>query len=146
MKDRFGDSPDLRMVCLDENGDVNALGDYNHDKGEDKGCGYFDLVSLDRSMKVSEFLNLNFSGDNWSTEHWGVAVKCAIDEEDDVLRAIEVDEDGNSFFKTNIGGEDVIACRLGAVISEDGYQVIDDAPSFKDYLLHTYIPRLKENL
>ena len=155
LKDRFGDCQDRRIVGLDEDGEVYPLSDYHHDTDNEAGCDYLFLSDENgiRSLKVSDFLSLNYSGENWSEEHWGVAINYTENGEDYVLRAIEVDEEGNSFFKADIDGEDVIACRLGDIIRGDEMFEVIDAPEvnmtkdgFIDYLKHTYIPELKERI
>ena len=150
MKDRFGNCQDLRLVCLDENDEVYPLSDYHHDSDDDAGCDYMYLSDENggRSLKVSDFLSLR--GENWSQGDWGVAINYTENGEDYVLRSIEIDEDGHSFFKTNIDGEDVIACRLGDIICGDDKYGVIDAPgdtitkdNFIVYLKDYYIPHLK---
>ena len=150
MKDRFGDCQDLRLVCLDENDEVYPLSDYHHDSDDDAGCDHMYLSDENggRSLKVSDFLSLR--GENWSQGDWGVAINYTENGEDYVLRSIEIDEDGHSFFKTNIDGEDVIACRLGDIICGDDKYGVIDAPgdtitkdNFIVYLKDYYIPHLK---
>ena len=150
MEDRFGDCQDLRLVCLDENDEVYPLSDYHHDSDDDAGCDYMYLSDENggRSLKVSDFLSLR--GENWSQGDWGVAINYTENGEDYVLRSIEIDEDGHSFFKTNIDGEDVIACRLGDIICGDDKYGVIDAPgdtitkdNFIVYLKDYYVPHLK---
>ena len=148
MKDRFGNCQDLRIVCLDENDEVYPLSDYHHDEDCKDGCDYLYLTDDNglHYIKVSDFMNLDYD-----ETHWGVAVNYTENGEDYVLRSIEIDEDGHSFFKTNIDGEDVIACRLGDIIrGDDRYGLIDASGNtmtkddFVDYLKDYYIPHLKE--
>ena len=149
MKDRFGDCQELRIVCLDENDEVYPLIDYHHDEDDKDGCDYLYLTDENglHSMKVSDFINLDYD-----ETHRGVAVNYTENGVDYVLRSIEIDEDGHSFFKTNIDGEDVIACRLGDIIrGDDNRYGLIDAPrntmtkdDFVDYLKDYYIPHLKE--
>ena len=148
MNDRFGDCQDLRIVCLDENDEVYPLSDYHHDEDCKDGCDYLYLTDENglHAIKVSDFMNLDYD-----ETHWGVAVNYTENGEDYVLRSIEIDEDGHSFFKTNIDGEDVIACRLGDIIrGDDRYGLIDASGNtmtkddFVDYLKDYYIPHLKE--
>jgi len=147
MKDRFGNCQDLRIVCLDENDEVYPLSDYHHDTNNEAGCDYLYLTDENglHAIKVSDFINLDYDEDDW-----GVAVNYTANEEDYFLRAIEVDEDGHSFFKTNIDGEDVIACRLGDIICGDDKYGVIDAPGdtmtkddFIVYLKDYYVPHLK---
>jgi hypothetical protein len=148
MEDRFGDCQDLRIVCLDENDEVYPLSDYQHDEDEEEGCDYLylsDEVGRD-PITVSDFISLDYEED-----YWGVAINYTADRKDYVLRAIEVDEEGNIFFKTNIDGEDVIALRMGDIIRGDDKDEVIDAPGntmtkddFVDYLKDYYIPHLKE--
>jgi hypothetical protein len=146
MKDRFGDCKDLRIVSLDEKGDVYPLSGYYHDKQSNEGCDFLDIQENEtKSIRVSDFINLDYDEDDW-----GVAVNYTANEEDYFLRAIEVDEDGHSFFKTNIDGEDVIACRLGDIIcGDDKYGVIDatgDTMTKDDFIVYLkdyYLPHLK---
>ena len=148
MKDRFGDCQELRIVCLDENDEVYPLIDYHHDEDDKDGCDYLYLTDENglHAMKVSDFINLDYD-----ETHRGVAVNYTENGVDYVLRSIEIDEDGHSFFKTNIDGEDVIACRLGDIIRGDDIYGVVDAPGntmtkddFVDYLKDYYIPHLKE--
>ena len=151
MEDRFGDCQELRIVCLDENDEVYPLSDYYHDEDgeEEDGCDYLYLTDDNglHYIKVSDFMNLDYD-----ETHWGVAVNYTENGEDYVLRSIEIDEDGHSFFKTNIDGEDVIACRLGDIIrGDDNRYGLIDAPrntmtkdDFVDFLKDYYIPHLKE--
>ena len=124
MNDRFGDCQDLRIVCLDENDEVYPLSDYHHDEDCKDGCDYLYLTDENglHAIKVSDFINLDYD-----ETHRGVAVNYTENGEDYVLRSIEIDEDGHSFFKTNIEGKDVIACRLGDIICGDDnrYGLID---------------------
>ena len=148
MKDRFGDCQELRIVCLDENDEVYPLSDYHHDEDCKDGCDYLYLTDENglHAIKVSDFINLDYH------DHGGVAIKYTEGGNNYVLRSIEIDEDGHSFFKTNIDGEDVIACRLGDIIrGEDNRYGLIDAPrntmtndDFVDYLKDYYIPHLKE--
>ena len=146
MKDRFSDCKDLRIVSLDEKGDVYPLSGYYHDKQSNEGCDFLDIQENEtKSIRVSDFINLDYGEDDW-----GVAVNYTANEEDYFLRAIEVDEDGHSFFKTNIDGEDVIACRLGDIICGDDKYGVIDAPGdtmtkddFIVYLKDYYVPHLK---
>ena len=148
MKDRFGNCQDLRIVCLDENDEVYPLIDYHHDEDDKDGCDYLYLTDENgpHAIKVSDFINLDYV-DIFN----GVAVNYTENGEDYVLHSIEIDEDGHSFFKTNIDGEDVIACRLGDIIRGDDIYRVVDAPGntmtkddFVDYLKDYYIPHLKE--
>ena len=148
MKDRFGDCQELRIVCLDENDEVYPLIDYHHDEDDKDGCDYLYLTDENglHAMKVSDFINLDYD-----ETHRGVTVNYTENGVDYVLRSIEIDEDGHSFFKTNIDGEDVIACRLGDIIRGDDIYGVVDAPGntmtkddFVDYLKDYYIPHLKE--
>ena len=148
MNDRFGDCQDLRIVCLDENDEVYPLSDYHHDEDCKDGCDYLYLTDENglHAIKVSDFINLDYV-DIFN----GVAVNYTENGEDYVLHSIEIDEDGHSFFKTNIDGEDVIACRLGDIIRGDDIYGVVDAPGntmtkddFVDYLKDYYIPHLKE--
>ena len=148
MKDRFGDCQELRIVCLDENDEVYPLSDYHHDEDCKDGCDYLYLTDENglHAIKVSDFINLDYV-DIFN----GVAVNYTENGEDYVLHSIEIDEDGHSFFKTNIDGEDVIACRLGDIIRSDDIYGVVDAPGntmtkddFVDYLKDYYIPHLKE--
>ena len=147
MKDRFGDCQELRIVCLDENDEVYPLSDYHHDEDCKDGCDYLYLTDENglHAMKVSDFINLDYD-----ETHRGVAVNYTENGEDYVLRSIEIDEDGHSFFKTNIDGEDVIACRLGDIIRSDDIYGVVDAPGntmtkddFIVYLKDYYVPHLK---
>ena len=147
MKDRFGNCQDLRIVCLDENDEVYSLSEYHHDEYDKDGCDYLYLTDKNglHAIKVSDFMNLDYD-----ETHWGVAVNCTENGEDYVLRSIEIDEDGHSFFKTNIDGEDVIACRLGDIIRGDDRYGLIDAPGntmtkddFIVYLKDYYVPHLK---
>ena len=148
MNDRFGDCQDLRIVCLDENDEVYPLSDYHHDEDCKDGCDYLYLTDENglHAIKVSDFINLDYH------DHGGVAVNYTEDGDNYVLRSIEIDEDGHSFFKTNIDGEDVIACRLGDIIrGDDNRYGLIDAPrntmtkdDFVDFLKDYYIPHLKE--
>ena len=148
MKDRFGDCQELRIVCLDENDEVYPLSDYHHDEDCKDGCDYLYLTDENgpHAIKVSDFINLDYV-DIFN----GVAVNYTEKGEDYVLHSVEIDEDGHSFFKTNIDGEDVIACRLGDIIRSDDIYGVVDAPGntmtkddFVDYLKDYYIPHLKE--
>ena len=151
MEDRFGDCQELRIVCLDENDEVYPLSDYYHDEDgeEEDGCDYLYLTDENglHYIKVSDFIYLDY--DDISN---GVAVNYTEDGDNYVLRSIEIDEDGHSFFKTNIDGEDVIACRLGDIIrGDDNRYGLIDAPrntmtkdDFVDYLKDYYIPHLKK--
>ena len=148
MNDRFGDCQDLRIVCLDENDEVYPLSDYHHDEDCKDGCDYLYLTDENglHAIKVSDFINLDYH------DHGGVAVNYTEDGDNYVLRSIEIDEDGHSFFKTNIDGEDVIACRLGDIIrGDDNRYGLIDAPrntmtkdDLFDFLKDYYIPHLKE--
>ena len=147
MKDRFGDCQELRIVCLDENDEVYPLSDYHHDEDDKEGCDYLYLTDENglHAIKVSDFINLDYD-----ETHRGVAVNYTENGEDYVLRSIEIDEDGHSFFKTNIDGEDVIACRLGDIIRGDDIYGVVDAPGntmtkddFIVYLKDYYVPHLK---
>ena len=147
MKDRFGNCQDLRIVCLDENDEVYSLSEYHHDEYDKDGCDYLYLTDKNgfHAIKVSDFMNLDYD-----ETHWGVAVNYTENGEDYVLRSIEIDEDGHSFFKTNIDGEDVIACRLGDIIRGDDRYGLIDAPGntmtkddFIVYLKDYYVPHLK---
>lgn len=147
MKDRFGNCQDLRIVCLDENDEVYSLSEYHHDEYDKDGCDYLYLTDKNglHAIKVSDFMNLDYD-----ETHWGVAVNYTENGEDYVLRSIEIDEDGHSFFKTNIEGEDVIACRLGDIIRGDDRYGLIDAPGntmtkddFIVYLKDYYVPHLK---
>ena len=148
MNDRFGDCQELRIVCLDENDEVYPLSDYHHDEDDKEGCDYLYLTDENglHAMKVSDFINLDYD-----ETHRGVAVNYTDNGEDYVLRSIEIDEDGHSFFKTNIDGEDVIACRLGDIIrGDDNRYGLIDAPGntmtkddFIVYLKDYYVPHLK---
>ena len=121
MNDRFGDCQDLRIVCLDENDEVYPLSDYHHDEDCKDGCDYLYLTDENgpHAIKVSDFINLDYV-DIFN----GVAVNYTENGEDYVLHSIEIDEDGHSFFKTNIDGEDVIACRLGDIIRGDDNTIL----------------------
>ena len=147
MNDRFGDCQDLRIVCLDENDEVYPLSDYHHDEDCKDGCDYLYLTDENglHAIKVSDFINLDYH------DHGGVAIKYTEGGNNYVLRSIEIDEDGHSFFKTNIDGEDVIACRLGDIIrGDDNRYGLIDAPGntmtkddFIVYLKDYYVPHLK---
>ena len=146
MNDRFGDCQDLRIVCLDENDEVYPLSDYHHDEDCKDGCDYLYLTDENglHAIKVSDFINLDYH------DHGGVAIKYTEGGNNYVLRSIEIDEDGHSFFKTNIDGEDVIACRLGDIIRGDDRYGLIDAPGntmtkddFIVYLKDYYVPHLK---
>ena len=96
------------------------------------------------AIKVSDFINLDYH------DHGGVAIKCTEGGNNYVLRSIEIDEDGHSFFKTNIEGKDVIACRLGDIICGDDIYGVIDVPgdtitkdNFIVYLKDYYVPHLK---
>lgn len=148
MNDRFGDCQDLRIVCLDENDEVYPLSDYHHDEDCKDGCDYLYLTDENglHAIKVSDFINLDYH------DHGGVAIKYTEGGNNYVLRSIEIDEDGHSFFKTNIEGKDVIACRLGDIIrGDDNRYGLIDAPrntmtkdDLFDFLKDYYIPHLKE--
>lgn len=147
MKDRFGDCQELRIVCLDENDEVYPLSDYHHDEDDKEGCDYLYLTDENglHAIKVSDFINLDYD-----ETHRGVTVNYTENGVDYVLRSIEIDEDGHSFFKTNIDGEDVIACRLGDIIRSDDIYGVVDAPGntmtkddFIVYLKDYYVPHLK---
>ena len=147
MKDRFGNCQDLRLVCLDENDEVYPLSNYHHDTNDEAGCDYLYLTDENglHYIKVSDFIYLDY--DNISN---GVAVNYTEDGDNYVLRSIEIDEDGHSFFKTNIDGEDVIACRLRDIIRGDDRYGLIDAPGntmtkddFIVYLKDYYVPHLK---
>ena len=147
MKDRFGGCQELRIVCLDENDEVYSLSDFHHDEDDKDGCDYLYLTDENglHYIKVSDVMNLDYD-----ETHRGVAVNYTENGEDYVLRSIEIDEDGHSFFKTNIDGEDVIACRLGDIICGDDKYGVIDAPgdtitkdNFIVYLKDYYIPHLK---
>ena len=146
MNDRFGDCQDLRIVCLDENDEVYPLSDYHHDEDCKDGCDYLYLTDENglHAIKVSDFINLDYH------DHGGVAIKYTEGGNNYVLRSIEIDEDGHSFFKTNIDGEEVIACRLGDIIRSDDIYGVVDAPGntmtkddFIVYLKDYYVPHLK---
>ena len=146
MNDRFGDCQDLRIVCLDENDEVYPLSDYHHDEDCKDGCDYLYLTDENglHAIKVSDFINLDYH------DHGGVAIKYTEGGNNYVLRSIEIDEDGHSFFKTNIDGEDVIACRLGDIICGDDIYGVIDVPgdtitkdNFIVYLKDYYVPHLK---
>ena len=146
MNDRFGDCQDLRIVCLDENDEVYPLSDYHHDEDCKDGCDYLYLTDENglHAIKVSDFINLDYH------DHGGVAIKYTEGGNNYVLRSIEIDEDGHSFFKTNIEGKDVIACRLGDIICGDDIYGVIDVPgdtitkdNFIVYLKDYYIPHLK---
>lgn len=151
MENRFGDCQELRIVCLDENDEVYPLSDYYHEEDgeEEDGCDYLYLTDENglHYIKVSDFIYLDY--DDISN---GVAVNYTEDGDNYVLRSIEIDEDGHSFFKTNIDGEDVIACRLGDIIRGDDnrYGLIDahrntmTKDDLFDFLKDYYIPHLKE--
>lgn len=151
MENRFGDCQELRIVCLDENDEVYPLSDYYHEEDgeEEDGCDYLYLTDENglHYIKVSDFIYLDY--DDISN---GVAVNYTEDGDNYVLRSIEIDEDGHSFFKTNIDGEDVIACRLGDIIrGDDNRYGLIDAPrntmtkdDLFDFLKDYYIPHLKE--
>ena len=148
MEDRFGDCQELRIVCLDENDEVYPLSDYHHDEDCKDGCDYLYLTDENglHAIKVSDFINLDYH------DHGGVAIKYTEGGNNYVLRSIEIDEDGHSFFKTNIDGEEVIACRLGDIIrGDDNRYGLIDAPGntmtnddFADLLKDYYIPHLKK--
>ena len=147
MNDRFGDCQELRIVCLDENDEVYPLSDYHHDEDDKEGCDYLYLTDENglHAMKVSDFINLDYD-----ETHRGVAVNYTENGEDYVLRSIEIDEDGHSFFNTNIEGKDVIACRLGDIICGDDIYGVIDVPgdtitkdNFIVYLKDYYVPHLK---
>ena len=146
MKDRFGDCQELRIVCLDENDEVYPLSDYHHDEDCKDGCDYLYLTDENglHAIKVSDFINLDYH------DHGGVAIKYTEGGNNYVLRSIEIDEDGHSFFKTNIEGKDVIACRLGDIICGDDIYGVIDVPgdtitkdNFIVYLKDYYVPHLK---
>lgn len=146
MNDRFGDCQDLRIVCLDENDEVYPLSDYHHDEDCKDGCDYLYLTDENglHAIKVSDFINLDYH------DHGGVAIKYTEGGDNYVLRSIEIDEDGHSFFKTNIEGKDVIACRLGDIICGDDIYGVIDVPgdtitkdNFIVYLKDYYVPHLK---
>ena len=146
MNDRFGDCQDLRIVCLDENDEVYPLSDYHHDEDCKDGCDYLYLTDENglHAIKVSDFINLDYH------DHGGVAIKYTEGGNNYVLRSIEIDEDGHSFFKTNIEGKDVIACRLGDIICGDDIYGVIDVPgdtitkdNFIVYLKDYYVPHLK---
>ena len=151
MKDRFGDCQELRIVCLDENDEVYPLSDYHHDEDCKDGCDYLYLTDENglHAIKVSDFININL---DYVYTFNGVAVNYTENGEDYVLHSIEIDEDGHSFFKINIDGEDVIACRLGDIIrGDDNRYGLIDAPrntmtkdDLFDFLKDYYIPHLKE--
>ena len=147
MKDRFGGCQELRIVCLDENDEVYSLSDFHHDEDDKDGCDYLYLTDENglHYIKVSDFIYLDY--DNISN---GVAVNYTEDGDNYVLRSIEIDEDGHSFFKTNIEGKDVIACRLGDIICGDDIYGVIDVPgdtitkdNFIVYLKDYYVPHLK---
>ena len=146
MENRFGDCQELRIVCLDENDEVYPLSDYHHDEDCKDGCDYLYLTDENglHAIKVSDFINLDYH------DHGGVAIKYTEGGNNYVLRSIEIDEDGHSFFKTNIEGKDVIACRLGDIICGDDIYGVIDVPgdtitkdNFIVYLKDYYVPHLK---
>ena len=146
MNDRFGDCQDLRIVCLDENDEVYPLSDYHHDEDCKDGCDYLYLTDENglHAIKVSDFINLDYH------DHGRVPIKYTEGGNNYVLRSIEIDEDGHSFFKTNIEGKDVIACRLGDIICGDDIYGVIDVPgdtitkdNFIVYLKDYYVPHLK---
>lgn len=139
----------LKVVCLDENGDVYSLSYH----GKEDGCFILNAVKgndIHLSMTVSDFLEM------MDEDCLGIAINCANDKGHDVLRAIDVgpfgeddDEAFYSFIKLGINGKVVVACRLGDIIRGEDHNSVIDTPGAmltKDevvkYLKNWYIPYL----
>lgn len=143
---------DLRVVCLDENGDVYPLSFC----GEEDGCIILNALKdkdIRSAMTVSNFseieddcgkLAINFTNDG---EHY-------------VLRAMEVGPFGEGvyddecayrcFIKISIDNKVVVACRLGDIIRGEDHNYVLDTPAASmtkdeviNYLKNWYIPYLK---